>query len=545
MKNPYKCTLLAVALLTIACNEEPFISDGTNAQSNGVLQLRISADDFTEDSGTRVEDKGSEIKFERGDRVGVLILRQGKPTGTNNLPYVFDGTEWVFDTQTAETENTGKTAYSGKGIATLTVYYPYDEKADDIFDEKGLKAKFQPLSDQHTEEDYRRSDLMACTATVRNLVLDVRLSHLYASFSLRPSVEYVLADGKTTRIEGLLNQINLTVGNCSSIVPYRTEDGCFRYILPNDFSSGEIRWFYSCGTATYGGSRMLKEVKSNVRYSQIDRMDCGKYGYEKAKIGDYYCTTDGGDTGYLLPAEAAHLLDQHRCVGIVFQTDPARIGDAEKEVLGGKVHALALAVRNAPCHGGYGDASWWGKYGEIEEDIRDCTTLADNYADLSGLHNTETILSSRATEIDELGLYQAFKAVQDYRISEPLPTGTTDWFLPSAGQWWDVLQFLGKAPTLAEETEQTSTESNADGWVEQGDIIEHLNGWLSVLAAEDKEEFVPVSTQQDISNGGYWTSTEYSFIYAIKWLYQADEKHLYMSKDSKQYNGYVRCAFAF
>lgn len=169
----------------------------------------------------------------------------------------------------------------------------------------------------------------------------------------------------------------------------------------------------------------------------------------------------------------------------------------------------------------------------------------DNYTDLSGYHNTQAILVDRAEDIDQLGLYQAFRAVRDYRHSTPLPENTSDWFLPSAGQWWDVLQIMGKAPALAEAAEQQSTEHNGTEWIEQGDVIGMLNSWIAGIAVEKRDDFTAVEDQYGISSGGYWTSSEYSLIYAVKWIYQADVGHLVMTRDSKHFNANVRCAFAF
>ena len=539
---------LTAVFLFSSCSEEPFSSDnGVNLPSDGLLRLSIGVDDYVDENGaeSRAEDSGAEFSFESGDRVGILVFSNGDSAPQNNLPYIFDGERWIFDTATAESENSGKVAWFDAGEATLTVYYPYDAAADRVFDQTGLKRLFVPLADQQTAEAYRKSDLMACSATVRNLVLEARLSHVYASFSLQPSVAYTLTDGKGTRIEGELARVNLTVGDRSAIVPYRAEDGSYRYILPADFTSGEVRWFYSCGTATYGGTRYLDEAAPNVRYSQIDRVDCGEYGYGRAKVGDYFCTTQDGTVGYLLPSEAARLIDEHECVGVVFQTDLTRIGEAEKDALGGVAHALAISVKNAPCAGGYGDQAWWGRYGYPEEQIRDCTTKVDNYTDLSGYHNTQAILVDRAEDIDQLGLYQAFRAVRDYRHSTPLPENTSDWFLPSAGQWWDVLQIMGKAPALAEAAEQQSTEHNGTEWIEQGDVIGMLNGWIAGIAVEKRDDFAAVADRYGISSGGYWTSSEYSLIYAVKWIYQADVGQLVMTRNSKHYNANVRCAFAF
>lgn len=74
-------------------------------------------------------------------------------------------------------------------------------------------------------------------------------------------------------------------------------------------------------------------------------------------------------------------------------------------------------------------------------------------------------------------------------------------------------------------------------------MVPNLNSWLSGIPAKDKEEFTSSSTRTEIY--GYWTSSEFSLIYANKWYYIDDEGVLAMSRDSKHIDGNVRCAFAF
>lgn len=128
---------LTAVFLFSSCSEEPFSSDnGVNLPSDGLLRLSIGVDDYVDENGaeSRAEDSGAEFSFESGDRVGILVFSNGDSAPQNNLPYIFDGERWIFDTATAESENSGKVAWFDAGEATLTVYYPYDAAADRVFD---------------------------------------------------------------------------------------------------------------------------------------------------------------------------------------------------------------------------------------------------------------------------------------------------------------------------------------------------------------------------------------------------------------------------
>ena len=79
--------------------------------------------------------------------------------------------------------------------------------------------------------------------------------------------------------------------------------------------------------------------------------------------------------------------------------------------------------------------------------MKDCWSKSEIYSDISGLHNYTKILD-HANSIGGIEAYPAFEAVEKwndmYSINEYRPPrNTTGWFIPSSGQWWDILQNLG------------------------------------------------------------------------------------------------------
>ena len=158
------------------------------------------------------------------------------------------------------------------------------------------------------------------------------------------------------------------------------------------------------------------------------------------RIGDYFYS-DG--------TYSTNLNTTKTVIGIVFQTNPRRIGQAEKDALAAKgvsePHGLVMSIKNAAT-----SVKWSNSYQDTA--LEDCPTIADNYKDISGLKNTTTIGTG-----DE---FPAFKAIADFNGDNPVPSNATQWFLPSSGQLWDLIEILGKVTTLA--AQRTSTDVKWD-----------------------------------------------------------------------------------
>lgn len=149
-------------------------------------------------------------------------------------------------------------------------------------------------------------------------------------------------------------------------------------------------------------------------------------------VGDYYMM-DGTvrDKDDILPAAYPYV------IGVVFQTykaAPDRFGVAEKTALNYNVHGLVMAVKNASA-----DKLKWKDDTTAESGLDNNNTTALGYKDVSGLANYNQV----AENDPGFTHHPAFKAVADFESSVPAPVSSTGWFLPSIGQWWDLVENMG------------------------------------------------------------------------------------------------------
>ena len=272
---------------------------------------------------------------------------------------------------------------------------------------------------------------------------------------------------------------------------------------------------------------------------------------DELKIGDYFYSdgtwSDGGlrkiytdGSMKIASPKPAPVLQtkseiERRVIGIVFQTDPSRIGTAEKSKLGeGNVHGLVMALKNTAT-----DIQWSHEENNLE-DVKDCWSKSEIYSDISGLHNYTKILD-HANSIGGIEAYPAFEAVENwndmYSINEYRPPrNTTGWFIPSSGQWWDILQNLGGCPAMADKGQQTSSDSGDFRWLGQGDVPAALNAWMNKIAADSKNDFT--------TGDRFWSSSELNQFRARNWnVYSSD----YVCCDFvyKKWSNAVRPVLAF
>ena len=130
------------------------------------------------------------------------------------------------------------------------------------------------------------------------------------------------------------------------------------------------------------------------------------------KVGDFYYADGTWSTA----------LDANKtCIGIVFQTDPSRIGDKEKQVLAAKgvatPHGLVMSLKTVTK-----SLMSWGEDHDFSE-LTKCTDKVACNADINGLLNYTTVIDYAAANNKELeNFYPAFKAVKDYVVQAPEKT---------------------------------------------------------------------------------------------------------------------------
>lgn len=499
IQNIYHLLQAALLLLLVSCTQEEFPAVQDKAQ-----QLTISVTDggytsAVENMKTRVEtravENGYTTEFTEGDACGFYMVRGGKPVYSNvkltaEKDAATGGIMWKTD---------GTTLAAGMDGESYYLYYPY--QADmagktatpaggavmtDAEFLKPLIDGWQPGDDQSTHAAYTASDLMTAggstTGTGNTIHLSFAMKHRMALAVIEmPKTVYKFIDA---------NVPDYTVGAEATFTgtakPLRMADGTYRYLVHSSMPTiegcydGGNREFTITTSASHPVVGEYKRYKVDGAAETIKNVTYAESGI--ARIGDFYCTKDNGTTGYLIPKEADETTVQAATVvGIVFQTDKSRIGQAEKNALGGKdkVHGLVMSVKNIATR------QAWSLFHK-DEGLTTCKTKADNYNDISGYGNCEHIRTNRGN----FDSYPAFKAAYDYNTTCPVPATTTGWYLPASGQWWDILQNLGGCPALADVTQQTSPDIAGEFlWKSQGDVPAALNKWMENIAVGDKDTF--------------------------------------------------------
>lgn len=510
IQNIYHLLQAALLLLLVSCTQEEFPAVQDKAQ-----QLTISVTDggytsAVENMKTRVEtravENGYTTEFTEGDACGFYMVRGGKPVYSNvkltaEKDAATGGIMWKTD---------GTTLAAGMDGESYYLYYPY--QADmagktatpaegavmtDAEFFKPLIDGWQPGDDQSTHAAYTASDLMTAggstTGTGNTIHLSFAMKHRMALAVIEmPKTVYKFIDA---------NVPDYTVGAEATFTgtakPLRMADGTYRYLVHSSMPTIE---------GCYDGGNREFTITTSASHPVVGEYK--RYKVDGAvetirnyilQVGDFFLAD-----GNLMPnyAEADEVRTVN-VVGIVFQTDPKRIGQAEKNKLGGNVHGLVMAVKNATTF------QSWGLFG-TDEDLAKCETKARNYSDISGYGNCEHIRANRGN----FDRYPAFKAADGYNTTCPVPTTTTGWYLPASGQWWDILQNLGGCTALAKPDEQASSQDDDFGWSGQGDVPAALNAWMEKIATDSKDNFR--------SGRWFWSSSEYSEFFARYWYVQSN-----------------------
>lgn len=408
---------------------------------------------------------------------------------------------------------------------------------------------------------YQRSDhLAAAPVTVAypvaaNLVFTHRMARVHVTLACGEGVAQSLIEDAELRL------CNLTgvgaPGTAGEIAAYHAPESPDRWalvvpqtpatdkiLLRITLTSGETFEFrpteavrYQPGH-TYGYTatltregRMLLTISDDPAWTEVPdwgQQDMVFFTADDLKIGDYYYDdgswSDGGvrvgghpdlylDSKYYYrpaPVLTNPVTKKRRnLIGIVFQTDSRRIGKSVKELFvrnGWELHGLAIAIANAP-----GEVTWGP---DADEKLMDCRTISQNYDDLDGYGNCECIHAARGG----FDAYPAFRAAGNYGNEVPAPAKTTGWFLPSSGQWWDILCYMGGIGILCNKDIQTG--NNDDYISDSGHAERNLNDWLAYLTGDENR--VPLNGAEVFSDGDcFWSSSEYSAQQARIWEFDS------------------------
>lgn len=237
-----------------------------------------------------------------------------------------------------------------------------------------------------------------------------------------------------------------------------------------------------------------------------------------AAVGDFYLSD-----GSLLDKDTdeAKVKDAN-VIGIVFTTDVERMGEAEKAALkekGVEPHGLVIATLTPGTMNDF--YSWfmmpdysysrdeselglpklWDNFEEGEGKQKETYALVND--DIEGYAYNIAIRTGRKEDF-ESGCYGAFKAALDFENQVPSPAISTGWYLPSAGQWFDVLRNLGEVELNDTDGFLLDDYGNFS-WVGKGRINDVMNEKMAKVADDMKLPYASLGNQDQ-----YWTASSVS-----------------------------------
>lgn len=253
------------------------------------------------------------------------------------------------------------------------------------------------------------------------------------------------------------------------------------------------------GAWTDGGSTDIDSEPLNYK----------KYGPEdtEPKVGDYFYSdgswSDGGlrriyyEDGAMVwddvkPEPLLTNPDTQKprsVIGLVFTTDTERMGEAEKqalEAMGSEPHGLVISTFAV----GSGNKFAWS-YSTVDETeigIRNTSDFVSCDTDIDGYYYNQQIRNVRRDDF-EFGMYPAFSEAADFASEAGGPeegAGTTGWYMPSVGQWFDVLRNIAGINVDDDDESYMSMSQTEFIWTSVADVPEALNNAMINVPAGSK-----------------------------------------------------------
>lgn len=534
--NLFQLSLLFLLCTSVLCgcandDEQILSTDGST------LTVHATANGFASADGvnTRASESGYTTTFTEGDQIGVFAVKDGRAIeACKNVQLTYNGRGWE-----------GDAVYYYTG-AEYFAYYPYDENMRDKTSVEEIVAAFTPQPDQSTNENYTKSDLMTADGVYpSDKTLNFHFEHKMSLIEISlPVQKYITPAPDKYEYSSPVIGATFSIASGSgqqSITPYKMGGGVYRYIVPaevshtvgGEFQTGDgktIEYSKAGFSLSAGNYKRL-----NVSY---DGAPSGEPQERALAIGDYYYSD-----GNICPREVSNPPSED-CIGIVFSTEVTRIGRAATEALNAKgvttPHGLVMALTNAS------NRCKWGEYDKDENaDGADGAPFKDNTGSLSKQYNnvdgyaeTHWIIDTYKNDGSELkDTYSAFYYASLYGTAEggtakyAVPTHTTGWFIPSMGQWWDILSNLGKVNL---DSYKNSEDSRAD-IDDAATTAVNMSNYLNKITGADTFKMGTF----------FWSSSEDGGLGACGVSFSKPSRKLILKPEGKSNDNSVRCVLAF
>ena len=438
-----------------------------------------------------------------------------------------------------------------KQNAKVYTYYPYRTDFFTILATEQLDAAAESaetffsgyLKNKEIATSYVDADVCVGAGTLDKGALSFMLNHCLSVVELVPKegllkVGYYLKSDPEYQWGNKEQEIYISAVKVKDGENFIQKNGSYYYFFKPKSGGGELAVSYKLNEIPEEATINVSGLGAGCAISQIVGPENTDQTIEHVlQVGDFFMS-DGG----LKPFDAT-LTDEDKmnCIGIVFQTDVNRIGEGEKEALkskGVKPHALVMALKE-------GEYSSWHDLplpNETDEShIGNVKNITELYNDIEGYAHNKGIW-----EKEYVAQYPSFVSAQKYKTWLP-ENKTTEWFIPSTGQWWDIVKGLGKCIAFEEIKAANPNSGNSPTVVDEEipeTTLENLNEQLLKVGFPYIKEFkVLDNTQFQTSSEGGNHNTK--GVTTINMVFQPKYKKMMFYQDGKNAKRNVRCILAF
>jgi hypothetical protein len=524
--------LIFSLLLTAGCQSDMPSFEASSALEE--LIVEATRQDFT-GPFTRVLDTDYSTAFEAGDEIGILAFyADGSPiSGVSNIKATYDGSKWALGTRLYK--------YAG---ATYMAYAPYQSTLStaSIRSISDLKAQFAVAKGgQNNLADYRAADLLVDSlGTVNDTKLTFSFSHAFSMVEIQlPRIVYTMkpASGSTVLPNYYLPMSkhyyisNAETDAIKATELYEASPNCYRAIvMPGEEVHVWGGYFRQDGSA--------RHFSYKLEGGQIEAGECRSVKIDpslhvaidfKYAQGDYYMAD-----GTLMSKNESNVRDKLAdCIGVIFYANSSSLvmGQGEKawlNSLGIGEHGYVVALRNAYDEDAVAiTGKQWGPLTDVP-DIANESTIEAYLTDNSGYDHTLALAA-----VSKPG--QLIDAVTAYREAVPVPSVTTGWFLPTAGQWQDMIEKFASLKFGAEDFVEHDWSEGRSYYYTSPDLVSAINKRFEKFGEE----------QYDLLQGNFWTSNELSASDAVYVKLNASQFDIFECHKGTATVIYTRCFLAF
>ncbi len=449
---------------------------------------------------TRTTDNGYATTFAKDDKIGLYVVDGSGNIQTNNLCLTYDGTDWNYPTgTTVYYDNTSTTKYYA--------YYPYQSTltgtvnasatdAAGFFSDVITKWAAALPMDQSTQFKYSAADLMVGDGTVGDLIMNAtrpltfNMSHQMGMVEINMPYYYLSTDANYKYVPGLA---------WTGITPYYISGTTYHCLVPSATTTtiaGEYAPMITVSTPT----NFSQDVNVAAGKYQTLNVDGGTIGTSYTmNIGDYYL-----NDGSIIPNATTNKYLLSKAIGVVFDTSTSTTDQGY-----GWKHGYVMALANAATNYMATKTCMWAgtNYQSTDEAgatfgsfiYKDYNSTNSNGSYTSFITNKDGYSETHAIgnkylstlETDHPAFYYALNFgtwIENTTVSYAAPSNSSGWFLPSIGQWWDILINLGGMSTTV-----TSSGDGYCNWI-SGDISGDTNNYSSLCATNINKYLSVVSS---------------------------------------------------